>query len=384
MDFNLISILLFYGLALLFIIHYRKRIEFNKGVVIFRTKKPLRWIDRIARFKRFWRVWGLISIVIGFIGMVGIFSLLLASMVRVLSQPEITEPSVQVIIPWFEAGSAGPLLFIPFWYVIISLIILIIVHEGSHGVVARANKLKLKSAGAGLLFILPFAFVEPDEEQLQKTKLTKKLSVFAAGSFANFCVAILTALLLFLVVSPAWASVSQPDGILILEVQKGLPADLAGLTPQDMVVGANGRPINTTTDLIEIFGALKPGDTINLTTSTGKVAMVKTIPNPKNASRAYLGITFEQHFVLKPEYRDKPYLFKLYNLHWLLYWILILNAGIGLINLLPLGPLDGGRMLKAVLDAKIKNKKLAQEVFMYISLISLVSLILSIFGPMLF
>ena len=41
----------------------------------------------------------------------------------------------------------------------------------------------------------------------------------------------------------------------------------------------------------------------------------------------------------------------------LLYWIFVINLGLGLANLLPLGPLDGGRMLLTGLTTMFSKRK---------------------------
>ena len=41
----------------------------------------------------------------------------------------------------------------------------------------------------------------------------------------------------------------------------------------------------------------------------------------------------------------------------LFYWLYVLNLGIGLFNLAPMGPLDGGRMLLVTLQQYMDEKK---------------------------
>ncbi|WP_367883132.1 site-2 protease family protein [Thermococcus peptonophilus] len=77
-----------------------------------------------------------------------------------------------------------------------------VVHELSHGIVARADKLPLKSVGLVLLAVIPGAFVEPDEEELAKAPLRSRLRVYGAGSMANITTAIITALLITYAINP--------------------------------------------------------------------------------------------------------------------------------------------------------------------------------------
>ncbi len=52
-----------------------------------------------------------------------------------------------------------------------------------------------------------------------------------------------------------------PKGALVGSVQKGSPADKAGLEPGDVIVGFNGRAIERSTDLPPLVAATRPGST---------------------------------------------------------------------------------------------------------------------------
>ncbi|VVC00608.1 Peptidase family M50 [uncultured archaeon] len=81
---------------------------------------------------------------------------------------------------------------------IIALAIVLVVHEGMHGIVARLYKLPLKSAGLVFFGFLPFgAFVDIDEKKLFKAKKEQQNAVFVAGTAANFATAIIFMLLFF-------------------------------------------------------------------------------------------------------------------------------------------------------------------------------------------
>jgi len=59
-----------------------------------------------------------------------------------------------------------------------------------------------------------------------------------------------------------------------------------------------------------------------------------------------------------------------------------LSLGVGLFNLLPLGPLDGGKMIKDGMVALTKREKASNRVFIYLSLLTFLMLLVSIFRPM--
>ena len=72
---------------------------------------------------------------------------------------------------------------------------------------------------------------------------------------------------------------------------------------------------------------------------------------------------------------------------WFIYsvllWNIILNFGVGLFNLLPLKPLDGGLMFEA-LASKISPKNNGRKMVRLVAYIILFLLIINIFGPLIF
>jgi len=65
----------------------------------------------------------------------------------------------------------------------------------------------------------------------------------------------------------------------------------------------------------------------------------------------------------------------------LFYCLLILNLGIGLFNLVPLGPiLDGGRMLQLLMH-KLFKKKIGDRIWKAISLVFLGLVLINVLWP---
>jgi len=75
----------------------------------------------------------------------------------------------------------------------------------------------------------------------------------------------------------------------------------------------------------------------------------------KYPRKGYLGINGQvmSHRSYTDPYKDYGYAADF--LYGLFTWIFILNLGVGAFNLLPIGPLDGGRMWKIVLDKYMKK-----------------------------
>ncbi|MGZ5179166.1 MAG: DegQ family serine endoprotease [Ramlibacter sp.] len=56
----------------------------------------------------------------------------------------------------------------------------------------------------------------------------------------------------------------KPEGALVASVQKGSPADKAGLQPGDVIRAVNGQPVVASGDLPAAIGLSKPGDKVQL------------------------------------------------------------------------------------------------------------------------
>lgn len=86
---------------------------------------------------------------------------------------------------------------LPFVEGILALAILLVVHELSHGFLARIANVRLDSAGIVFYGILPFgAFVDPDEKEMEKLPDTQHNRLLAAGSAANLITSMIFALLM--------------------------------------------------------------------------------------------------------------------------------------------------------------------------------------------
>ena len=76
--------------------------------------------------------------------------------------------------------------------------------------------------------------------------------------------------------------------------------------------------------------------------------------NPNNESRGFFGIQANKHFELVNDSLG-PIPWILFELLELFNWVAMLNLGIGLFNLLPIKPLDGGHMLETLLSYKLSE-----------------------------
>ncbi len=247
-------------------------------------------------------------------------------------------PGVVPIIPGID---------IPFLASIIALIIILIAHEISHGILANSFKIKLKSLGVLLFGAIPVgAYVEPDEKRMKKISTLKQTKILAAGPSANFLLMIIfsiPALLLFVLIIPNILTTS----VVISSVQANYPANNV-LSSGMQVLSWNGHKIYNISSLESAAANDRPGSTVNITTNTGSYSFI-AVKDPLNASKGLIGVELSQTQLLKTTIYAKSVYF-LYTLFALLF---ILNFFIAIVNLLPIPGLDGWR----IYNINIKNKK---------------------------
>jgi membrane-associated protease RseP (regulator of RpoE activity) len=328
-------------------------------ILLFKTERGKGFIERISKFKRFWKVFGSAGIVFGILGMVlVVITLLLATYSTYIGRKPV-EGATFVI----------PGVTIPFWYGIIALISVLVVHEFAHGILARREGVSIKSMGAILVTIIPIgAFVEPDEEELEAKEQGARMRVYSAGPFANLVVAIFSLVLIIAFSGFLFnASIVEIDGVV-----KDSPA--FGVLEEGMVLEEiNGGSIESAEDFIQATKDLKPNTDVTVKTNKGTFTITAT-ERINAPDRGYIGI-----FVTSP-----------FNgaaqecIYGILYWIFLLNQGIGLINMAPLhlgiAATDGHHILRDVLS-KIGIKE-AEKATMAVSKTVTFVLILVLVGPL--
>ena len=260
-------------------------------------------------------------------------------------------PAVSIVIPGVEMP--GSSIYIPFVYGLIALATVLIVHEFSHGIQAVGEKISIKSIGLLLFAIIPGAFVEPDEDELKAAKRPSRLRVYAAGSIANISLAVI-AILLVSLLSMGIPHYFDENGIEIDRIVSDSPSD--GILKEGMILQAiNDDVINNSDDYMDIVGSYKPGDNVTVHTNQGDYSVVLD-KNPNNESVGFFGIQANKHFELVDDSLG-PLPWVLFELLELFQWVFVLNLGIGLFNLLPLKPLDGGYMLEILLSYRLSEEQ---------------------------
>ncbi len=385
MSIDGIAAIVFVFLLAVFLWRKRHQVQLQRAlfpllyVIMYRSSFGLKSMDRLAKsFPRTLRAIGNISIIVGFLGMVLICGELIFNTVKVFTEAGV--PGIQPVLPIEAKG----VFFVPFLYWILSIFLLALVHEFAHGVLARVHNMPVKSSGFAFLCVLlpliPAAFVEPDEKVVQKRPFRQQWSVFAAGPVSNLLFA-LAMLGVFAVMSPVLTSAFTEKGVELIHVSEDSAGFAGGLRSGDIIESFNGIPMLSSQNISGFLNSSVPGDELLVQTSKLSLSVVVG-SHPDNSSRAYLGIQAKPYLEPNVEFVSKYGGWLPVVLKWfagLIFWLFMLNIGIGLFNLLPIGPLDGGRMFQLVC-LRFFKKETALRIWSFVSFFFVALILANLFA----
>jgi len=253
----------------------------NHGpLLMIRTTKGQKFLDRVASAKGFWRLFGDAGIPLMLLGMFLMFALIIFSdifMVTSLHEQTMPPPSeIHELRNIFLIPGINE--FIPVVWGIIGLIVALVVHEFSHAIMSKAEDIRVKSMGLILVLIPIGGFAEPDEEQLfgkryeqegheneetsdQKTASRRqRVRILTAGVMANFVTAFVAFALFFIVIG----NIAPVSNVVITDVLPGSPADDAGLTEMTVVTHINDKKIENGSVFHTHIASLPVGEVFKL------------------------------------------------------------------------------------------------------------------------
>lgn len=399
-----------YAAAVIFL-YTTGRIGRDRALTLFgpalmlKTQRGKRLLDRLGRFRRLWSRVGDVGIALAAVAMVVIVALLILDAIVASSVPASAAPSPQEAL-----GLPGINPIIPLGYGIVALVIGVVLHELMHGVIARSQKIGVKSLGV-LWFVVPVgAFVEQDDAEMMAAPRRHRDRVAAAGVLANFALTVVFFLLLASLVSTSVQANAQ--GVGVLAVVSGYPAENASLAPGDIITSLNGTPTATPGDLLTTLSHAHAGQTMAMTyyrasdghsVSTNvtltSLARYTGVPSDQDkgfmgVSPAFLGPAQLRSDLISPASSSAGPLIG--SIDWLvlplaglepvqgptaqffhftgpmagvdpgtgwialnlLYWLAWMNLLLGLSNALPLYPLDGGLLFRdfsATIASKLRR-----------------------------
>ena len=360
----------------------------GRSFLMWRTDWGKDFIEKISQNKPFWRRVGDVWVVTVFFIMIFMFLLLLWQATLAWQIPKSASVSPKMMI-----GLPGLNPVIPLWYGILALVIAMVVHEFSHGILSRVANVKVKALGLLMFFFPVGAFVEPDEEEMKSMKKWERMRLYAAGPGSNMVIAIIFS---FLFSSVMVASLEpSSDGVLSASVVLDYGGEEAGLEPWMLITEVNDQEISSSEDFSTVMNETYAGQIVNVsvlnkgnpetyqvtlsdkgsyylkyypssyeTWMSGKGFMGISVVNPgvvadSLANPGSSGGSMLQYITL-PFQKLQPFpehftaLFSPTGIvgvipdsaFWVLansfYWIFWLNLMVGLTNALPAVPLDGG------------------------------------------
>jgi len=382
----------------------KHNISFYGPALMWRTEKGIQFLKNRAKHERFWKIYGNTSIIFCFITMVLMTALMVMTAWLVFKftpaqRNALPGPEVALVLP-----GINPILPLEYLgYVLLGLVIAIMVHEFSHGILALADKLKVKSLGILYLIVPIGAFCEPDDEEVKKARILSRMRIYAAGPAANFVVVLLSIFLF----SAVFMSVVQPvdEGVMVFTVDADSPASHIELQTGVIITRVNDTVIHTGDEYFNVWNNTNANQTVNITyVKSGTLHTTQVLLGDKyveyakrttiyvnNVSykgKGYLGVqsllrdsvVTEHLAILKnPFYNFPGGLLTFYSLpllgyfagynpiispfsdsyiitgplgvlpvpfFWIIinaiYWIFWLNLAVSLFNVLPMVPLDGG------------------------------------------
>ena len=243
------------------------------------------------------------------------------------------QPGATIILPGIN---------LPLIEGIISLVIILVIHEGGHAIFSSRHKIPILNTGLVLFGILPMgAFVEPDEKKLDRSKPEVVRSVVLAGPGFN----ILLSLFLFFVLIAYNLAFDQykEQGWLVL----------AGMN-KTIIQEINGVPV------YEWNSTLSPGEKVELLTSDGLIE--KTANEEGKIGILYVPLNSFFVSVFKIGFLN--------SIYSILSITFALSYVIGVVNLIPLPFFDGFRFLTTL----VKDNRLVKV----LSAVALISFLMNL------
>ena len=376
MNWDLIFAVIFYCGLFIFFLKYRSRFEVQgKIFALYKTKLGLKLMDKLGtRWKKFWHYTSYFSIFIGFFGMAFIFYFLIKGTLGLIMKPD-SNPILSPVLPGI---SIPGLPVLSFWHWIFAILIVAVIHEFCHGVFARANNIKIKSSGFAFLGPILAAFVEPNEKQMARKSKHAQLSVLAGGPFSNIVFAGLVIILSLFIVNPLASNLVEFQGVQVIDVVDGLPLSLTDIKVGDHIDKINGIELKNPAHFVEVLSGSKAGDVVEIQ-SNGNVDSVTLV---EKDGKPIMGVSVAP---IKQDFKEGA--IEKYGTFWpsvaiwfveLMFRLYAISFGIGLFNLLPLGPVDGGKMFYIGMLAIFKNKKVALGLFNAITLFCLFLIVVNL------
>jgi membrane-associated protease RseP (regulator of RpoE activity) len=278
-------------------------------MIMWRTYRGQGLLNALASPKTFWKALITICIPLVFVSMfIMLGMIVVADIVMIIKTPApsaVTAPQNLLVIP-------GVNQFVPFVWGWIALIVGMVTHEFGHAIMAKAEKIKVKSLGLLLIPIPMGAFAELDEEELfgsktegvtgevfgpanpklagegaRKASSMAQVRILSAGVISNFLIGALAFMLLFGPVLGAIAATNSE--MVVVNVAADTPASAAGIHTNLIIRSVDG--INMTTpDQFNDYLKAHAGSNVTIAGMQGSQAVSYTVNAGDSKGLYILGV----------------------------------------------------------------------------------------------
>ena len=404
---------------------FSEHVMFYGPILALRTVH-VRFFDVFRRIAWPLRAYASVGVVaVAAISALFVFSLFFSLRYTLQVRPEPTgiyAPQNLLLIPGLNEFVPGT---VAVW---LALVITLVVHEFGHGILSRVEGIKVKAAGL-LVAVVPIgAFVEPDEEELEKAPRWSKMRMYGAGISNNIVFGLLAFFLMITLFGLA-VPIAMP---VVNGVYKDYPAYNASIEPGAVVLAVNGTPVESRENVARLLAPTHPGDHTSLTieqngTTTTRELTLATWPTG-NATSGFMGVEYYdgqaiqtyvkqsftpigilRYLVLPFDTTSTGEALRIVGFpgantafwkepfpgFWgvvqLLFWSGWINLNVGIFNALPMVPFDGGYIFREAVDGVLARRRLekytpavvsAVSWLMAVTLVSLIALpyLFSAFG----
>ena len=288
-----------------------------------------------------------LGIITGYV-LMGLVFYFLASSLFSFFETRGATPMPNLIIPGITVSFDTLLKMLP------GIVILLFTHELAHKVAMHVNNVPVKNVGILLFYVIPGAFVEPDDKVFSASPPHVRMQVLAAGTFINIIVGGMFAPIIFYpslynqMISPFYGA---PSGVLVREIIPHTTlANQSFIKTGDVILEINNINIKNISTLYHI--SLKPGEIVKVTYLDRVRKNVYSVdltacPDPNNISRGILGFIPANYYPPKYDFLDPVTPLVIYEI---IFWIFFLGVNIAIFNMIPIIALDGYGHLDALLE----------------------------------
>jgi len=266
-------------------------------LIMWRTYRGQGLLNALASPRTFWKALITICMPLVFVSMFIMLGMIaVADVVMIIRTPApsaATAPQNLLVIP-------GVNQFVPFLWGWIALIVGMVAHEFGHAIMAKAERINVKSLGLLLIPIPLGAFAEIDEEEMfgtraegktgeifgpvetkaagegvRKASSATQVRILSAGVISNFLVAAVAFLLLFGPVLGAIAATNSE--MVVVNVAPGTAAASAGIQNNLIIRSVDGVNVSMP-DQFNAYLKAHAGSTVTIAGMQGSQAVSYAVP----------------------------------------------------------------------------------------------------------